>query len=90
MGAIRCSAFIVREMPSKSGLSIRTKTDSSVYTRSVSTSGQPHLNGTRVAQASCDPEDRVLTGGFVGLGSGTRSIAVKARTHILLTKPSCA
>ncbi len=48
--------------------------DSSVYTRSVSTSGQPGLNGTRVAQASCDPEDRVLTGGFVGLDEGTRLI----------------
>ncbi len=48
--------------------------DSSIYTRSVSTSGQPGLNGTRVAQASCDPEDRVLTGGFVGLDEGTRLI----------------
>ena len=47
---------------------------SSVYTRSVSTSGQPRADGTRVAQASCDPEDRVLTGGFVGLDEGTRLI----------------
>jgi hypothetical protein len=46
----------------------------SSYTRTVSTIGQPGLDGTRVAQASCDPEDRVLTGGFLGLDEGTHLI----------------